>query len=272
MSHPLSGVVFVLDRPQDVINVGAVVRLLGNFGLARLRLVEPAAFDPERILTVARRGQAVLDATERYHTLADALADCAFVLGTTSRARALQRPTLTPRQAAPALLTVALAGGRPDGAGVGRPSYAAVLFGPENVGLSNAALDRCHAILRIPTVPEDASLNLAQAALLVAYELFLAEDALAPDTQAPGDALVAAVGAADDLATGAALEALFDALYRMLRAVYPDHIAGRTNVTIARLRALLLRAVPRAAEAALLTQLSEHIAHALSNGNPTRPG
>src|SRR5262249_8562186 len=144
------------------------------------------AFDPERILTVARRGQAVLDATERYHTLADALADCAFVLGTTSRARALQRPVLTPQQAAPALLAGALAGRQPEGAGLSSPAHAAVLFGPENFGLSNAALDHCHAIVRIPTVPDDASLNLAQAALVVAYELFLAADALASDAQASG--------------------------------------------------------------------------------------
>ena len=109
----LDGIVFILDRPQDVVNVGAVVRVLGNFGLPYLRLIEPAAFDPERILTIARRGHDVLAATRRFDSLEEALQDVAFVLGTTSRERAQARPLLTPRQAAPVLLAVAAMGGVP---------------------------------------------------------------------------------------------------------------------------------------------------------------
>ncbi|HVA91473.1 MAG TPA: TrmH family RNA methyltransferase, partial [Chloroflexota bacterium] len=65
----LSGIVFVLDRPRDPLNVGAVVRLMGNFGLPRLRLVEPAALEPAQVLRLARRGQAVLEGITRYPSL-----------------------------------------------------------------------------------------------------------------------------------------------------------------------------------------------------------
>ena len=262
---PLSEIVFVLDRPQDVINVGAVVRLLGNFGLSRLRLVEPAAFDPACILTIARRGNAVLTRTERHSNLESALSDCAFVLGTTKRTRALDRPVLTPRQAAPALLAVAAAGVA-QAAGGGR--LAAVLFGPEDFGLSNDALDRCHAILQIPSIPQDASLNLAQAALLVAYELRLSALSLTSDSTAESSAMAAdasvflkAVVTEKRLAIGDETEAMFTALRRMLWALNPENVEGRVLTTMARLRALLLRAVPRADEAVLLTRLFDHIAH-----------
>lgn len=257
----LDNIVFILDRPQDVVNVGAVVRLLGNFGLRHLRLVEAAAFDPERILTIARRGQAVLDATRRFVTLEEALADCALVLGTTSRARAIARPVLTPRQAAPALLAVGMAGVR-----MGAPTrMAGVLFGPENFGLASEAIDRCHAILRIPTVPHDASLNLAQAALLVAYELHLLtqQGDEAHTTAAQSEAFLAALAGSGDLAVGTELEPLFRALLHMLEALHGTLIPGRTAMLMSRLRALLLRAAPRAGEAALLTELFEHIARTL---------
>jgi TrmH family RNA methyltransferase len=262
---PLARIVFVLDRPQDVINVGAVVRLLGNFGLSRLRLVEPAAWDPVRVLTVARRGAAVVAATERHATLESALADCAYVLGTTRRERALDRPVLAPRHAAAALLAVAA------GSGSGNEQLAAVLFGPEDKGLTNAALDLCHAILTIPAVPHDASLNLAQAALLVAYELRLAAFPELAQQSAPLPAVASPATRQTPLATGAELEAMFDAAHRMLLALHRPNIEGRTAVTMARLRALLLRAAPRADEVDLLTGLFEHLARALARAGD-QPG
>lgn len=265
---PLDRIVFVLDRPQDATNVGAVVRLMGNFGLGRLRLVEPAAFDRGRILALARRGHAVLDGVVRFPRLEDALADCGFVLGTTSRARVLPRPVLTPRLAAAALLAVTVSAAvDTHAAGDARP-LAAVLFGPEDVGLANSAIDRCNALLRIPTVPHDASLNLAQAALLVAYELFLAgQSAEDPDhAGAATQSLAASLASGDAVpAEQAALESLFGAARRMVDALYGEkRIAGRTDVTLSRLRALLLRAAPRPDEAALLTTLFEHAAAALA--------
>src|SRR5581483_5389265 len=104
----LDSVVLVLDRPRDVANVGGVVRVMCNFGLSRLRLVEPAAYDEERILAAAHRGAPVLARLERHPTLASALADCGFVLGTTARPRQVRHERITPRQAAPALLQAAM--------------------------------------------------------------------------------------------------------------------------------------------------------------------
>ena len=242
IDQPLENIVLVLDRPRDPVNVGAVVRLMGNFGLPRLRLIEPAAFEPGQVLRLARRGRAVLDATELYASLPAALADCGYVVGATRRTRTIVRPVLSPKEAALAILA----------ASADRP--AAILFGPEDFGLDNAALDRCHALLTIPAVPEDASLNLAQAALLVAYELRLAalERGACGKTAAPK---------AGRPASGAELESLFVELRLTLEALHPVRIPGQTDRTMARLRALFLRADPTEEEATLLTSIFGHVAH-----------
>jgi tRNA C32,U32 (ribose-2'-O)-methylase TrmJ len=131
---------------------------------------------------------------------------------------------------------------------------AAIVFGPEDFGLDNAALDHCHALLTIPAVPEDASLNLAQAALLIAYELRLAAlEPVEPD--------VVTARKADLPASGAEMESLFDAVRLTLEVLHPVQIAGRTESAMARLRALFMRAAPTEAEAALLTSIFGHIAH-----------
>ncbi|HEY8282793.1 MAG TPA: TrmH family RNA methyltransferase [Chloroflexota bacterium] len=246
-NHSFSGIVLVLDRPRDPVNVGAVVRLMGNFGLPRLRLVDPAAFDPAQVLRLARRGQAVLEGVTHYPSLPEALADCGYVIGTTRRMRAIARPVLSPEEAAPALL----AAGNAE-----RP--AAILFGPEDFGLDNSALDRCHALLTIPAVPEDASLNLAQAALLVAYELRLAALKL---HELPHEESVPSVPPA----SGADLEVMFSGLRAMLEAMHPVQIPGRTEQTMARVRALLTRARPTEAEAHLLEGIFQHVAHGLAD-------
>jgi tRNA/rRNA methyltransferase/tRNA (cytidine32/uridine32-2'-O)-methyltransferase len=158
------------------------------------------------------------------------------------------------------------------GSGGSEGQLAAVLFGPEDKGLTNAALDRCHAILTIPAVPHDASLNVAQAALLVAYELRLAAIPNLGDAGPPAPVSRALSGVVDGnrLATGAALDDMFDALHRTLLALHRPSIEGRTNVTMARMRVLLLRALPRTDEAALLTTLFEHLARSLDQSPSSR--
>lgn len=275
----LDGIVVVLDRPRDATNVGGVVRAMGNFGLLDLRLVEPAAYDEGRILAVAHRGRAILDRLERYATLDDALADCVFVLGSTARPRTVRHERMDPRQAAPALLrAAALAatgvdatdaapeGRPPDAAGPGR---AAILFGPEDHGLSNEALGRCNAIVTIPTAAEYSSLNLAQATLLIAYELWLAATEGATAIRRVPDA-AAALSSTDPPdppasreeppARAAARAEMFAALEEVLWGMHPNNDAGRVKHTLARLRAVLLRAAPRAEEVHMLTRLFVHIA------------
>lgn len=257
----LSRIVFVLDRPRESMNVGAVVRLLGNFGLGRLRFVEPAAFDPQLASRMARRGDRVLSHLEHFATLTEAIADCGLVIGTTRRSRALQRPVWSPAEAARYLLAETAAPVDPHG--ISSPPLGAVLFGPEDFGLSNAALDHCHAIVTIPTDPDDASLNLAQAALIIAYEVFLAATAgsRGSDHSWPGSSLSAgAMGFKAPLAQSAELERLFAVAYRMLQVLHTPPIEGRTQAALARLRALLLRAGPRQDEVAWLQDLFEQIA------------
>ena len=160
----LDRVVVVLDQPQNVGNIAAVIRAMKNMGVHRLRLVNPVDFDPYRIEGIAHRSTDVVESTETFDTLEDALADCVRIVGTSARSRTAVRNYTRPRAAARALLELAPAGN------------VALVFGREDRGLDNDALDLCHAIAVIPTDPDYSSLNLAQAALVILYEVFLASD------------------------------------------------------------------------------------------------
>jgi TrmH family RNA methyltransferase len=237
----LDHIVFVLYQPQDVVNVGGTARALGNFGFRRLRLVEPAAFDAERIAGIAHQAGPIIAAIERYPDLPAALADCGIVAATTGRPRRFHHPRQTPRAAAPALLAAA----RPD-------APVAILFGREDNGLPTSALDDAHYLLTIPTAPDNHSLNLAQAALLIAYELRLATSHLAAPAPLPPPS-------AEPPALGAAREAMFAALETLLRT--RGGVPGeRLAYDLALLRAMLLRALPRRDEAARLTHLFRRLA------------
>lgn len=252
---PLNGVALVLYQPQDVVNVAAIIRVMSNFGLSDLRLVEPAAFDPYRIAGIAHHTEPLIQRTRRFPTLEAALADCGLTLGTTGRPRETERRVYAPREAAPEVLERA------------RAQRVAILFGPEQDGLPNAALDRCHGVITIPTHPFNRSLNLAQAALVIAYELWMAAVQLdAPGPAAPVTAgsagQPAPAGPAVPLATGAEREALFGAIDGLLQSLYPGSSGARRAQAAARLRALLMRAQPTGEEARALTNLLRHAARA----------
>lgn len=243
----IDSVVIVLYQPHDVVNVAAIIRVMSNFGLSQLRLVEPAAFDPYRIEGIAHHTQELVQATRRFPTLAEATADCALVLGTTGRPRQGERLVMAARQAAPYLLDAARAN-------PGR--RVAVLFGPEQDGLPNEALDRCHGVIAIPTHPYNRSLNLAQAALVIAYDLWMQATA-PPDLAGPA---VTAPPVDADLAGGPDREAMFSALEQLLLSLYPGTTPDRLGGAMARLRSLLMRAQPRRAEAEALVNLLRHAA------------
>lgn len=234
----LSNIAIILYQPQDVVNVAAIIRVMSNFGLSDLRLIEPAAFDPYRIEGIAHHTEPIIQAVRRFPDLTAATADCTFILGTTGRPRAAQREVLTPRQAAPLLRRTA-AGAR-----------AAILFGSEQDGLPNEALDLCHGVITIPTSPENRSLNLAQAALVVAWELWMTGDET-PATPAPP-------ALPEDAAPGPEREAMFGALEELLRTLYPGTTESRLAGAVSRLRTMLMRAIPRSEEAAALTNLCRH--------------
>lgn len=157
--------VVVLHRPRDLVNVALVIRAMKNVGLRRLRLVAPREeFDPTRVEGIAHGTGDLIRATEIHDTLEDALADAAHVAGTSARRRSERRQWKTPEEVAPELLRR-----------TGRETVALV-FGPENRGLTNEELDLCHQVLCIPTSPDHPSLNLSHAALLLFWELRRAAD------------------------------------------------------------------------------------------------
>ncbi len=152
----------VLHEPQDLVNVALIVRAMKNMGLSRLRVVRPAEFDAYRIEGIAHDTEDVVRGAELFHQLDEALADITYVVGTTARRRASRQLWWSPEDAAWAIVPRAERG------------PIALLFGREDRGLSNEALDRCHALISIPTNPEHPSMNLAHAALIVFYELRIA--------------------------------------------------------------------------------------------------
>ena len=161
-SELLNNIVVVLDHPQNLVNIAGAVRAMKNMGLYRLRLVNPAEYDTWRIGGIAHRSEDVAEEAEIFESLTDALGDAVLVVGTTARRRTAHRTYVRPRDAAPSIVAAA------------REGVVALLFGREDRGLENDALDLCHSVAIIPTNPEYSSLNMAQATLLLTYEVFLA--------------------------------------------------------------------------------------------------
>ena len=99
-SPSLDHVVVVLDHPKDVVNIAGVLRVMMNFGLSKLRLVQPDDFDAYRIEGIAHRSMPLIEATTIHETLEDALADTSFVVGTSARARTAGRLYTTSKRRA----------------------------------------------------------------------------------------------------------------------------------------------------------------------------
>ncbi|WP_068077624.1 RNA methyltransferase [Novosphingobium lentum] len=149
--------VIVLVRPQLGENIGKAARAMLNFGLTELRLVSPRDGWPNPSAGPAAAGaDAVLQHAQVFETVADAVADCAHVHATTVRKRDVVKPVLTPEQAAVAIVQ---ASGR-----------SAILFGPERSGLETDDVALARTIITVPVNPDFASINLAQAVILCAYE------------------------------------------------------------------------------------------------------
>lgn len=155
----------VLHEPQELVNIAHVVRAMKNFGFTELRLVQPREYDPFRIEGIAHQTQDVVSRVVSFGTLDAALADCMHVVGFTARGRSVKRNLQRPREAAAEITAAGIAG------------PVALLFGREDKGLTNEALDRCHRIVTIPTTPSYPSLNLGHAVVLTLYELALARGA-----------------------------------------------------------------------------------------------
>ena len=230
----LDAVTVVLYESQDPINIAAVIRAMKNMGVRDLRLVRPCPYDPNRIEQVAHDTRDLVERIRHFDTLEGALADCVYVVAYSGRRRAARWERHTPRSGAAAMLARA-----PQG-------RVAVLFGREDHGLPNEALDAAHALCTIPTT-EHFSLNVAQACLLALYELhLLAGDAtkrLPPPRHAAGTP------------TSEAVERAFADLEAALEGI--AYFGTRNRELVMRsVRSLLFRAEPDARELLMLRTMS----------------
>jgi tRNA/rRNA methyltransferase len=162
MDAPLTNCRVVLVRPEVAANIGAVARAMRKFGLRDLVLVAPKADPADReAQRLSTHGEAILTAARAVPELGDAVADCVLVAGTSARVVGLFREQSAgwPDVILPRL--VAALGQGP----------AALVFGPEPGGLTNAEVARCHFLIHIPADPEYPALNLAQSVAVCLYEL-----------------------------------------------------------------------------------------------------
>jgi TrmH family RNA methyltransferase len=212
--NPLSHIRVVLVRPQQPGNIGVAARALANHGISDLVLVDPPCFDAERARWMAPNAHDILNNARFSQTVEEAVEGMVVVVGTSGRLRRWKWPIITPTQLAVSL----------------DPRPTAILFGPEDSGLSNADLARCHTIVSIPTA-EHRSLNLGQAVTVICSQLLAVQPQEPPtepdeplaDSQTQ-DAVVQLLMTAlteSDYMRGRSEEKVFGTLYRLLGRATP---------------------------------------------------
>jgi TrmH family RNA methyltransferase len=233
--HPpswFSRIAVVLVETTDAVNIGGVVRAMANTGFLRLRLVRPVNFDPWHVAGIAHYTQHIVDDVIQFESIEGAVADRQYVLALVGRHTRVDRNALSFEAAMDSVASAARDG-----------QQVALVFGREDYGLTSSMLDVCHAVTTIPTNPAYPSLNLAQAALLVLYQLFQRAGGeqqayRPPHREAPP-------------ASASLLEDLFADLERALEAV--GFLGQRSRVsTLRSLRVALFRARLDVREASLL--------------------
>jgi TrmH family RNA methyltransferase len=227
-------------------NIGAAARAMKNMSLDRLWLVNPETF-PHAEATARASGAAdVLHGARVCETLDEALAGCGFVAGASARPRSLPWPLLEPRDCGRRIVEECASG------------EVALVFGREKSGLRNDELQRCHAVVQIPTNPDYSSLNLAMAVQVLSYEIMLARRA-GRGPAAPRET---------PLATADELELFYDHLQRVLiqtaflNPENPRHL-------MLRIRRLFARAEPDSNEIAILRGILSAVAP--GSGRPGEP-
>ncbi len=156
----------VLISPRNPLNIGAAARAMSNFGFSEMRLVNPyaVAFKEARSAVKAHR---VLEAAKEFATVAEAVADCELVVGTTSLGpRALEHSLRRLEYGGKVIARKLASGGKASGG-----TRVALLFGSEKFGLSNEDMSHCHWLMRIPAREEHGSMNLGQAVAVCLYEI-----------------------------------------------------------------------------------------------------
>jgi TrmH family RNA methyltransferase len=154
----------VLIDPSHPGNIGSVARAMKNMALTDLVLVRPRAFPHAEAVALAAGADDILRGARIVDSVAEAITDCGFIAGTTSRPRSYHWEFTTPRDVAARIVRLPAL------------DRAALLFGSERYGLATEDLNHCNVLVRIPANPEYCSLNLAMSVQLLAYEIFMARE------------------------------------------------------------------------------------------------
>lgn len=239
----------VLVQPQSPGNIGAAARALNNMGLCRLTLVEPVEFLVPEAQRRATHGLALLEGARVVSSLAEGVAEAGLVLGTSRRLGKNRRPVVDVRDGARQVVQAALAG-----------NQVALVFGREDKGLSTAEMGQCHLLARIPTADEHPSLNLAQAVLVMVYEIWRAWEEAA---ELGGDA-------SPDLAPARETEQMFMDLGLLLGEIGFLNQQNPEEIVLA-LRRLLGRAGMERREVQILRGIFRQVRWAVGQGRGSGP-
>jgi tRNA/rRNA methyltransferase len=221
----LAGPVVILVEPQLGENIGMAARAMGNFGLTRLRIVRPRDGWPNLSAQRAAAGaDHILDKVELFDTVEQAVADCTLLFATTARAHDQAKPVVAPDAAA-----------REIAAQIGVGGTVGILFGRERAGLLNEEVALSDRIITFPVNPAFASLNLAQAVLLIGYEWF---------KLATAGALPFAMPERSVRASQHQMQAFFDNLVRELDRVEFLRPAEKRDTMLVNLRNIFSRMEP----------------------------
>src|SRR4249919_3187089 len=225
--HALDGPIVILLEPQLGENIGMAARAMGNFALSRLRIVKPRDGWPNIAAQRAAAGaDQILESAELFDTVEQAVADLTLLFATTARAHDQAKPVVAPAEAAVEIVAHVAKG---DGGGVG------ILFGRERYGLQNEEVALANRIITFPVNPGFASLNLAQAVLLVGYEWFKLSTAGALPFEMPERS---------EPASQHQMQAFFDNLVRELDRVEFLRPAEKRETMLVNLRNIFTRMDP----------------------------
>ena len=172
----LENVRIVLVGPLYGGNVGSVCRAMSNTGLKELAIADPRPLNMLEARMMSCHAEPLLRARQTFDTLAEAVADCGLVIGTSARRGLYRQHAKSPREWAPTILEASA------------HSKVGLVFGREDKGLSNEELALCTHIIQIPTTDESMSINLAQSVMICCYELFTAAGIYEPPEEKSGEA------------------------------------------------------------------------------------
>jgi len=230
----LNNVVIILVGTKYAGNIGAAARAMHNMGLSRLRLAAPQCRIDEDALRMARGGAPVLASARTYSSLGSAVRGIRLVVGTTGKSGGNREQTISARLLVPFVLSHAAR------------RKIGIVFGPEDTGLVDDDLIRCQMLLRIPTESQAHSINLAQAVMIVSYELYIGHLECEP-ARAPV------------LTTIEQIEAMYEQLEAALRTIGFLHDENARHMMF-RLRRLLGRAGLERSDVSVLRGIARQIA------------